>query len=367
MTTSIVIEELPIPADPDAVSFADYARALAVRNAHEAHVMGPAARYIDPVEALPAFQDQVHMSQRIFAGRLDGEIVAHGLLRSSNQPGTRIAWAFGEVLPNARRLGVGTALFDHVEGVAHALGRPVVQSFAMHEATAGGDRLPSPTGFGSLPLHDPGVRFLRGRAYELSQIQRMSLLHLPVPFAHFDALHREAKTFAGDAYESVTWVGQTPGHWLADLAVLIGRSETDAPRGALVNEPEEWDAERLRAEETRNERSGRVSLTAAAVYRPTGTLAGFTRLSVPTDRTQPARQHANDRAPGASWPSAGPADETRQPAADDPGRVPIRPSIVASNAEDNRHMLNINETIGFVPIAYGGAWKKILDVKGRFT
>jgi GNAT superfamily N-acetyltransferase len=359
MTASIVIEELPIPTGPDAVSFADYAHVLAVRNAHEAHVMGPAARYTDPVEALPFFQDQAHMRHRIFAGRLDGEIVAHALLRWFTEPGARIAWAFGEVLPNARRRGVGTALFDHVESVVHSLGRPVIQSFAMHEAIAGGDRLPSPTGFGSLPLHDPGVRFLLRRTYELSQIQRMSLMPLPVPPAHLDALLREAVAVASDAYDTVTWVGPTAEHWLADLAVLISRMDTDAPRGTLVTEPEEWDAERVRTHEARNERSGRLSLTAAAVRRATGNLAGFTQLSVPTDRTQPVRQqstlvlreHRGHRL-GLLMKLANIRQLQEY--------SPESPSIVAGNAEDNRHMLSVNETIGFVPIAYGGAWKKPL-------
>jgi GNAT superfamily N-acetyltransferase len=364
MTGSIVIEEIPIPADPDDGSFADYARTLGVRNAHEAQVMGSAGRFIDPVEALPSFQNQAHWHQRLYAGRLDGEIVAHALLRWSAEPGTRIAWMFGEVLPEARQRGVGTALFDHVEGIVRVLRRPVIQSFAWLVASDYGDRLPSPTGFGSLPLDDPGVRFMRRRGWDLGQIQRMSLLRLPLPPGRLDAMDLEAERFAGDGYEMVAWVGPTSERWLDGLAVLFSSQEADAPRGRMVNEPEEWDADRVRAEEARTERSGRIAMTAAAVHRPTGTLAGFTRLSISPDRTQPARQHSTvvlREHRGHRLGLAIKLANLRQLAQVSPGTT----TIVAGNAEDNRPMLNVNETIGFVPIAYGGAWKKFLSPAGE--
>lgn len=200
------------------------------------------------------------------------------------------------------------------------------------------------------------MRFLRRRTYELSQIQRLSLLQLPLPSARLDALQQDATAFAGGAY-MVTWEGPAPEHWLADLAVLFSRMETDAPRGTLVNEPEVWDTERMRAEEARHARSGRLSLTTAAVHQPTGRLAGLTRLSVPTDRLQPVRQqetlvlreHRGHRL-GLLMKLVNLRQLTQA--------SPDSTMIVTGNAEDNQHMLAVNEAIGFVPVAYQGAWKK---------
>lgn len=133
------------------------------------------------------------------------------------------------MLPGRRNRGIGTALLAHGEALARESGRPVMQIQVTHAAIPDDERIGAATGYGSLPLADPGVRFLRKHGYSLEQVNRFSSLDLPVPPVTLEALRREAEARAGPDCRTVTWAGATPGEWLAGIARLTTRMSTDAP------------------------------------------------------------------------------------------------------------------------------------------
>ena len=97
----------------------------------------------------------------------------------------------------------------------------------------------------------------------------------------------------------------------------------------------------------------------AASLLPTGAVAGFTELSVPPqvgravsqEDTIVLKDHRGHRL-GMLMKLAN--LQYLEEAA------PGHPSVTTFNAEENRHMLDVNEAIGFVPVGYEGSWKKVL-------
>lgn len=155
-----------------------------------------------------------------------------------------------------------------------------------------------------------------------------------------------------------TWVDRAPTHWVPDLAELGTGMGTDAPSAELEAE-DVWTPERWIEEEERNEGSPRTLLVAAVEHLPSGRIVGFTELSAPaeSDRevsqedTIVARDHRGHRL-GMLLKVANLAHLQQQ--------RPGHPAVTTFNAEENRHMLAVNEAVGFVPFVYEGAWKRTL-------
>jgi GNAT superfamily N-acetyltransferase len=127
-----------------------------------------------------------------------------------------------------------------------------------------------------------------------------------------------------------------------------------------LEEPEDvWSVERLIADEEREQSSPRAFLTVAAEHVASASLVGFSVLSVPAetsravmqDDTLVLRDHRGHRL-GMLLKLANLAHLQRV--------SPGHPSVITFNAEENRPMLSVNEAVGFVPVAYEGAWRKDL-------
>lgn len=356
--TDLTIEELTIPAsitDPDAADFIEMVR---VRNEIEADVVGSRDLAYEPAELLPHYHDEFY-PQTCLVARVGGRIVARAVYEAPIEEGSTDAWFTVEVLPAFRRRGIGSALFDRMVGMAEADGRGVLQAYILHTRSDDPETLPSPTGFGAVPRNNPETRFLLSRGFRLEQVERMSRLQLPLDPDAFDRMLNEAEAKAGD-YHLEHWAGPCPEKWVSGLGLLRRRMSTDAPSAGLDYVEEEWTDERVRKHEALKLESPRVVLTTIAVHKESGEIAGFTELSVPPEASRPVQQNDTlvlEEHRGHRLGMLLKLANLRYLEHAHPGH----PAVTTFNAEENRHMLSVNEAMGFVPVGYGGGWKRPAD------
>lgn len=354
----ISISEVQIPrtlSDPEA---ADFIAAIAVRSAVAAHDSGTTDDVRPPEEMVPGWRKQEFEPKRMVIAHLDGRVVGRGIAEYRLESAADTAWLFVEVVPDARGRGVGRALAEHVETLALDAGkrRAIVYAPCWR---VGGERIAAPTGFGDVAADTPETRLLLSRGYRLEQVERGSRLPLPVDEGVLERMLADASAAAGPDYRIHFWGLHTPPQWREDIAYLLTRMSTDAPTAGLGEPEDPWTVERLLADEAEEEDSPSTRFVVAVEHVPTGKLAGFTEMVAPEDRGRAVDQedtivlteHRGHRL-GMLLKIANVAYLQRE--------RPGHPRIVTYNAEENRHMLNVNEAIGFEPFVYEGAWRKDL-------
>lgn len=361
---TFTIDELAIPAALDGSPAArDFEHATEARNAAEIASLGTPDAAFPADELLPGWQPSAHQQRRMLVARIDGRVVARACYQSPiGGDASNTAWVQLQVHPDATGRGIGRALADAVEALAKHEGRRQIHAY-VPSPPADGPRLHPPTGFGSVPAANREVRFLLARGYTLEQVNRGSRLALPVDPELF-AERRAAAESRSAGYRIHLWEAVAPKHWLADLALLATRMSTDAPSGGLDEEEDLWTVERWLEAEAEAHESPRSTLYAAVEHIESGHLAGYTELSVPPDTSRPAeqgdtivmREHRGNRL-GMLLKVANIAHLEQ--------RYPGHPAIHTFNAEENRHMLEVNEAVGFVPFAYEGSWQKKLLPRSR--
>jgi len=361
MTTYTVDEiTVPAPMDDDPATVATFAEWLAVSDGAEAAVHGLHELAWTPEEYLPLCREPGAPSRLVVARDDRGTVVGAGSYDTKQEPGTTNCWLSVGVDPEHQRRGVGTLLADHLESMARADGRTQWKTYAVSRQVgpaSGPGYVQAPTGFGAVPEDEAGVRFLTARGWHFGQVNRISRLPLPADASVVRGLHERASAAAGPEYRVHAWTGRTPEQWLDGIALLETRMSTDAPAGDMEEPEDVWTAERLREHEDELARAPRTLLTVAVEHVPTTTLAGFTQLSVPDDPARPAqqwdtlvlREHRGHRL-GWLLKAVGIQELERQ--------FPGRPSVITFNAEENRHMLDVNEAVGFVGVGCEGIWER---------
>jgi GNAT superfamily N-acetyltransferase len=353
--TAIEIVEVPIPTAVGTDGWDLFEAVAAVDSAVEVAAYGTPEVAASAADLLPDWQDPkqiVRLLAAVDTGRVVGSL---GVYAERETPDTGFAQI--KVLPGERRRGIGTLLDARLDALVREQGYRKLIAYAVSPEAAG-ERLAPPTGAGSVPRDNPEVGFLLARGWRLEQVERASRYPLPPDAALLDRLRADAERHS-EGYRGHTWAGPSPEPFRAGMAELYERMTTDAPSAGLEEPPETWDVARVIEHESRQDRVPATMLVAAVEHVATGRLAGMTRLRVPDDPGRAVQQwdtivRREDR--GHRLGTLLKVVNLQELAA----RMPGHPSILTWNAEENRHMLDVNEAIGFVPIGQEGAWRKDL-------
>jgi GNAT superfamily N-acetyltransferase len=163
------------------------------------------------------------------------------------------------VHPAARRRGLGRALLRHEGERATAHGRSLLG------ADVGDDTA------GDAFAQAVGARL------DLQEIRRIQYLR-EIPAGTIDALRASAEKAAA-GYSLVTWTGDNPVEYHGRLAEVLN-AFNDAPHGEN-EEPEIWDADRVRERTGFTARAGLVRhYNVAAIADSTGEMAAFSEVIV---------------------------------------------------------------------------------------
>ncbi len=339
----------------------DWVHFAEVRNAGLA-VGGEHLQDCSPEFLLGDWNDAGEARQLALVARRDGEIVA--IANSGQDPATEdLAFSYIRVLvhPNHRGLGIGAALLDALEALCLAEGRTtVVAEFEV--ADEPGPTIAAASGAGAVPAGAPGVRLALSRGYALEQVDRTSRIALPVSAALLAEAVATAAAKAGADYRLVFWQADAPAQWHEDLARMYTLMTQDAPTGGVAMPEMPWSVDRLVDELAHRVGQGMDWSVAGAVHEPSGRLVGLTELAgLPADSggTGYASQYWTyvDRAHrGHALGMLMKAANLLRFQVEHPGYH----FVTTQNAEENRHMLDINEALGFEPFLAQAVFQKRL-------
>ena len=269
----------------------------------------------------------------------DGEVAGAVLVVLRTRENPRVAFLSLAVHPDHRRRGVGSELLRWAEARAVEHGRSVF--IAETEWPAGAKDV-------------SGEGFARGHGYTAAQHVLRSTLLLPVD----EATVGDVAADDGD-YALETSVDGIPGSWLEDRAELQRRMSTDVPLGDLQLEEEDWDAARMRGEYDVLASMGRRVVETVARHLPSGRLVGYTQVQVSPETptlgyqqdTLVVREHRG-HALGLRLKAANTLAVMEH--------LPELTGIRTWNAEDNAHMLAVNQRLGYAVDAHRREWQKVL-------
>jgi GNAT superfamily N-acetyltransferase len=281
------------------------------------------------VEKRVNLTDDQYVAKVAMVGRdVDGVAVAAGWCVMPLSDNTAFAFVEVFVPPEHRRRGHGTALLDALLDLARSRGRTTAFSMPAWAVDAEGDA---------------GRWFAEAHGFELDQLDAIRELALPADLPPL---------VVADGYTLETWRGACPDEWVDEYAELRRMLTSEAPSGEAGLEDEHWDAARVRKDEADLVRVGR-QMQVVVARAEGGGLAGHTQLAFAQGDevyqwdTLVRREHRGD--------GLGLALKIRamQASAD---LLEGRRRVTTYNAESNRHMIAVNDTLGFRQTAWAGEY-----------
>ena len=259
------------------------------------------------------------------------------VLRLPQRENRHLAMLSMVVHPDFRRAGRGAALLRHAAGRARQHGRVLLTGEAREES--------------------PGSAFARaaGARHEITEVRRLLALN-EIPPGRLLSLRAGAEQ-AASGYELRHWAGPAPAGQRGGLARIYADAE-DMPHEE-DREPQHWDTERVRLQESQAAAAGLRTYTVAAMAPGRGELAGLTQLAVDPDcpawgfqgLTAVARADRGHRL-GLLMKVA-----MLELLA---GREPQLTRIITGNADVNQYMIAVNDALGYTVLDQWPFWQ--LDI-----
>ena len=298
-----------------------------------------AARQAEPAGAAPTSAETVRLQKRFGWGeqradwltvaRVGDRIVGSGTMMFPPRSNRHLAYVWISVHPEHQRQGIGSTLLRTAEDVALANRRRSLVGFTARDGA--------------------GAAFAGARGFEPgldNAIRRLDLVGVD-PARWIE--HRTTAMHRADGYELVRVFGPSDDALLADLTPLFA-AINDAPTGDLDIEPDAFDPSSIRAYEQAMADRDQTMYRVLARRRSDGEWAGHTIALVDRHVPQWAAQEDTSVVPdhrGHRLGLAMKADLLVWLAEAEPQLEWIQ----TWNAESNRHMLAVNETLGFVLFA----------------
>jgi len=281
-----------------------------------------------------------------WTGTVAGRVVAAGWLNLPLLDNLERADLTVHVVPDERRRGYGSELVRRLEEAAREWGRTVLKGETAWPYAAG------PDGAGQ-----PGREFARSHGYALALGDVKRVLRLPVPDRLLDDLAAEAAPHHA-AYTLRSWAGPVPDALVDGWAALTASLETEAPTGDLAVEPEHVDATVVREGEALLARQGRRKFNTVALDE-SGSVVAYTDIATTVHEPDRAYQWGTLVRRDARGHRLGLAVKVANLRLLQESCPDLR-RLTTYNAEVNARMVDVNDRLGFVPVARLGEFQKRL-------